>query len=144
MIREAQERDIPRIVELGTRSLKDGPYAGLSEDNPVQSEKLARHIIENIGKVLLWEEEGRVSGLLGFIVYDHYFSGEKTAQEIMWYVEPEYRAGGAGMKLFWKAHELAKEMGARNMQFTAPTEQVGAIYKRFGYLQLEVCYQKGL
>lgn len=144
MIREAELQDVPRIVELGSRSMKDGPYAGKSEDNSDQSERLAKHIIETAGKVLLWEENNKVTGLLAFIVFDHHFSAEKTAQEIMWYVEPESRPGGAGMQLFWKAHEVAREMGAKNMQFTAPTELVGAIYKRYGYQQLEVCYQKPL
>lgn len=144
MIREAVKEDIPRIVELGTRSMVDGPYAGQAQDNPAQSAALAGNIIGKLGKVLLWEESGKTVGLLAFIVFDHYFSGRKTAQEIMWYVEPEHRAGGSGMHLFWKAHEVAKELGAVDMQFTAPTEQVGSIYKRFGYKQIEVCYQKTL
>lgn len=141
MIRIATLKDIPRIVELGTRSMLDGPYAGKAKDNPEQSALLARHVIENIGRVLLWIEDSQIVGLLGFIVFDHHFTGEKTAQEIMWYVLPEHRPGGAGMQLYWESRKQAKEMGAKVIQFSAPNEQVGAIYKRFGLQQMEVLYQ---
>lgn len=148
MIREATEEDIPRIVALGSQSLIDGPYAGKIKDNPAQTEKLAQRIISDPnGRVLLWEDEdgsGRVSGLLAFIIYAHYFTGEPTANEIMWYVEPGHRGNGAGFRLLWAAEKLALELGAINMAFSAPTNQVGEIYKRFGYHQVEVGYQKEL
>lgn len=121
-----------------------GPYAGISKDNPEQSALLAKNVIETSGKVLLWEVDGIAVGLLAFIVYDHYFSGEKTAIEMIWFVLPEHRTGAAALRLLWAAQDLAKEMGAKKMQFTAPTETVGQLYKRFGYKQIEVCYQKEL
>src|SRR5438105_13265292 len=95
-VREATLADVPRIVELGSRSLVDGPYAGVFEDNPAQSEKFATQIIVGLGKVLLWEtDEGHIAGLLGFLVAPHYFSGVITATEIMWYVEKSHREGGS-------------------------------------------------
>ncbi len=144
MIREATAHDIPRIVELGSRSLIDGPYKDLVKDTPEQSARLALQVIEKAGRVLLWEENGRVSGMLAFILFPHYFTGEMTAGELMWYVEPEARPGGAALRLLWAAEELAHSLGAKKMQFTAPNEQVGDIYKRFGYGKIEVSYQKEL
>lgn len=143
MIRLATIADIDRIVELGSRSLVDGPYAG-EKDNPEQTRKLAEKVILEIGRVLLWEENGVITGFLAFIIYDHYFTAEKMAQELVWYCIPESRAGGSGLKLMWAAERMAKELGAVKFQFTAPNEIVGDIYKRFGYTQLEVAYQKDL
>lgn len=143
-IREATLADVPAIVELGRRSLAEGPYAALVAENPEQFTRLAEQIISQAGRVLLWEEDGEVKGLLAFTVGPHFLSGEVTAGEIMWYVEPESRPGGAAMRLFWAAEELARELGATKMQFTAPTEGVGAVYKRYGYSQVEVLYQKEL
>ena len=144
MIRRATEADIPRIVELGSRSMVDGPYAGKFKNNPEHSAKFASYIVGGAGLVLLWEEDGHVGGLIGFLVLPHYFNGEVVASEMMWYVEPEHRAGGAAMHLMWEAQKEAKRMGATRMAFAAPNEEVGRIYRRFGYKPLETVYEKEL
>jgi ribosomal protein S18 acetylase RimI-like enzyme len=142
-IREAQPSDIPRISELASRSLVDGPYAGVIQDNPQRAKQFAESVLVN-GKILLGEEDGEVIGLLGFITAEHHFSGQKYAAELMWYVLPEHRKTGIGLKLLWEAEKQAKAMGAEDMVFTAPNEAVAAIYKRFGYSQLEVVCRKRL
>lgn len=146
MIREATQADIPRIVEIGSNSLADGPYRDIIADKPEQSAKLAIAILaSDKGKILLWENEaGKVVGLLAFLVSDHYFTGEPTANEIMWYVEKEERAGCPAIRLIWAAETAAKAMGATYFGFTAPTSEVESLYKRFGYQQIEVSYGKKL
>lgn len=144
MIRLAEVKDVPRIVQLGSRSLVDGPYRGILADNPKQTAIFTRQVVENIGKVLLWEEDGKVTGLLAFIVCDHYLTGEKVAEELMWYVEPEARAGCPALRLLWAAQDMAKEMGAKKMKFTAPNNDVGRLYERFGYHQIEAVFLKEL
>ena len=144
MIREATIDDIPRIVELGRRSLQDGPYAGRIEDNPEQVAKFAGLVISVLGKVLLWEEDVPATGVFAFIVAPHFFDGRKFAQELIWYVLPEARKGGAALKLLWEAERIAKGLGVKFLQLTAPTSEVESIYGRFGYKQQEVVYQKGL
>lgn len=142
-IRIASERDLERIVELGSRSLVDGPYAGIIKDNPDCAREFAARVLSG-GTVLLGEEDGQVVGLVGFIVADHHFSGQRYAAELMWYVEPEHRKGGIAMQLMWEAEKLAKDKGAESMIFTAPNDSVASLYKRFGYEQLEVVYSKSL
>jgi GNAT superfamily N-acetyltransferase len=83
-------------------------------------------------------------GLLGFIVFPHYFSRELTAGELMWYVEPEFRQSFTALALLRKAEQMARAMGAKRMQFTAPTVEVGKAYEALGYKQIEVSYQKEL
>lgn len=143
MIREATAADLPRIGELGSRSLQDGPYAGIIEDRPEVARRCAEMVMRD-GKILLAEEEGRVGGLLGFIMADHHFSGQRYAAELMWYVEPEHRKGGIALKLLWEAEKEAKQLGAKSMVFTAPNEDVADLYKRFGYRKLEVTFMKAL
>lgn len=143
MIRVATQEDIPRIIELGSLSLEDGPYAGVIRDVPAQA-ALCAHEVMDKGRILLGEEDGVVVGLIGFIIANHHFSGQKYAAELMWFVPEEHRKGGMGMKLLWEAEKQAKEMGAEDMLFTAPNTSVAAIYKRFGYEELEVTYRKTL
>lgn len=143
MIRIATQEDIPRIIELGSRSLQDGPYAGIIRDVPAQAEYCA-HEVMGKGRILLGEEDGKVVGMLGFVVANHHFSGQRYAAELAWYVLPEHRKGGPGLKLLWEAEKQAKEMGAETFIFTAPNEDVSALYSRFGYKKLEVAYKKEL
>ena len=146
MIRAATTDDVSDIVRLGSQSLIDGPYAGMLKDTPEQSAKLAIEVIEKSnGKILLYQNDaGKVAGLLGFLVFPHYFTQEPTATEIMWYVEPNERKEGGAIKLLWEAEKQAKEMGATRMGFSAPNEEVGKLYERFGYRKLEVTYMKEL
>lgn len=146
MIRAATEADVPEIVRLGSQSLIDGPYAGMLKDTPEQSAKLAMETINRSnGRILLYvNDAGNVAGLLGFVVFPHYFTGELTATEIMLYVLPAERAGGAGLKLMWAGEQQAKEMGAERMGFTAPNEEIGKLYERRGYIKMEVSYLKKL
>jgi hypothetical protein len=142
MIREATLEDLPRILELGDAFLAEGTYQGKKKSRE-HAEKFARLIIEGIGKILLWEEDDkRVTGILAFILLPHYFTGEMTAQEIMWFVEPQFRKGCPSFRLLWAAEALAKSLGATTMQFTAPTRNAAALYERFGYKPLEMTFEK--
>jgi predicted N-acetyltransferase YhbS len=142
-IRKAVASDVPRIVELGSRSLQDGPYAGIIDDIPAQAARFAAQVLES-GEILVGEDDGKVVGLLGFIVADHHFSGQRYAAELMWYTLPEERKGGIGLKLLWEAEKRAKDMGAESFVFTAPNDEVATLYKRFGYSKMEVAYRKVL
>jgi Acetyltransferase (GNAT) family len=145
LIRAATEADLPDIVRLGRQSLIDGPYAGIIKDNPEHAAQLALSVIQGRGgRILLLEIEKRVVGLLGFFIFVHYFTGEPTATEIMWYVEPESRIGIGGLELMWEAEKQAKEMGATWMGFTAPNEAVGEFYERRKYRKMETTYAKEL
>jgi hypothetical protein len=143
-IREATEQDAPRIVEMGSRSLREGPYSD-EIDNPEQSLKTALEVMRSeSGKILVAEFGGKLIGLLGFVLYPHYFTGQMTAIELMWWVEPEQRASWTAIMLLRAAQRMAKSMGATKMQFSAPTEEVGKAYESLGYKKLEVAYQRTL
>lgn len=133
---------------MGSRSLAEGPYRNQISDNPDETGKFALQVMQQ-GKILVAEEDSQLIGLLAFIVFPHYFSGELTAGEVMWYVEPEYRQAesfgkSVALELLDRAEGMARESGAMRMQLTAPTDAVGILYKRRGYKQIEVSYQKEL
>ena len=145
IIREATPHDAARIVEMGRKFFLSGPYRAQLEDKPERFLGFTSALIANpSAKVLVAEDvNGFVVGVLAILLSPHYLSGELVGVELIWYVEPEHR-GQVSLELFWAAEKLAKEMGAVRMQFTAPNEQVGAIYKRLHYTQLEVGYQRSL
>lgn len=142
MIREATEDDIPRLVEMGRRFIEESVYKDFMVENPEQMESLIGQILANPqGRILVSENDGKPNGMLALIAFPHYFSGELIAGEIVWWVDPEARAGGTGLKLMRKAEQLAIEMGAVKMQMVAPDERIGKLYQHFGYEKVESTYQ---
>lgn len=143
-IRDAVKTDIPRIVELGTRFWSEG-YKGQEEIDQDIAFKFAENMLANPnGKIIVAEKDGEVVGLIGFIVFRHFWTNVLTGQELFWYCLPEHRPGGIAMRLMWEAERVARELGVVDMVFTAPSEAVGQIYKRFGYKFLEIGCQKRL
>lgn len=146
MIRDAVESDIPQIVELGRKFLLEGPYKDIIEDHPEVPTELAHKLLDlSSARVLVLENGEKIEGVLAFIIYPHFYSGMQTAQELIWYVLPEARHKAFDvLAMVRMAQRLAKQMGAKYMQFTAPTPDVGLLYEHMGYKQIEVGYQKEL
>ena len=141
MIRLATKEDIPRLVEMGQRFRAHSTYSQYLADNPEQMAKLGQQLIDVDG-LLISERDGKIIGMMGFILHNHFLSGEKVAGEVFWWMEPEYR--GDGLRLLHEAERRSKAAGAKYMHMIAPTEQVETIYKRLGYQYVEATYQKSL
>lgn len=144
VIREATINDAISVVTMGRKFLMEGPYKGKLTDVPEYFIKFTMGLIDNpSAKVLVADNHGLLIGVLAFMFGPHYLSGESVASELIWYVEPMYR-GQVSLELYYAAVKLAKEMGAKRMHFTAPTDAIGAIYLRLGYNKVETGYQKEL
>jgi GNAT superfamily N-acetyltransferase len=130
---------------MGRRFLAEGPYRDEVTDNPEQATGFFVQLLKNPGgRILVSEYQGKLIGVFAFLVFPHFFSGEMTAGELLWYVEPEARKGGAGLKLLAAAEAMARDLGAKRMQMVAPTAEIEQLYKRRGYHQVEVGYQRRL
>jgi hypothetical protein len=99
--------------------------------------------------VLVAEDGAKVVGVFAMAIAPHFYSGEVTACELIWYVLPEHRSGHnlrtmPGLMLLREAELYARSVGATRMQMTAPTDGSDAAYKRLGYHRLEIGYQRSL
>ena len=141
MIRLAGEADIPRLVEMGKRFRGSTTYAGHIAENLDRMANTAARLAATDG-VLVSERDGRIVGMLGYILFDHFLSGELIAGEVFWWVEPEHR--GDGVRLLFEAEKRARAAGALRMQMIAPTDRVAAVYQKLGYEFVEAAYQKTL
>jgi GNAT superfamily N-acetyltransferase len=142
VIRAAAVEDIPRIVAMGERFMSNPDYNGKIAINPERLSGFAKRLIGGEGVLLLNEREGQITGMLGMLVYDHPMSGEKTAVELFWWVNPESR--GDGIRLMKRAEQIAIESGAKRMQMVAPNDKVARVYQKFGYEFVESTYQRTL
>lgn len=143
MIRRAQPEDMDRLIEMGKRFVEETSYRDLIR---IDSERLAGTIAKvadsEDGAVLVSGSDASVTGMIAMVAYDHPYSGERTAFELVWWVEPEAR--GDGVRLLRAAETWAREQGCRHMQMVAPNERVGALYQRLGYSPVETSYQRSL
>jgi hypothetical protein len=145
-VRLATVEDIEKIVEMGRHFLMASPYKQFLQDKPEAAALFALSILQSMaGRILVSEGDKGVNGVFAFIMAPHYLSGEMTAMELIWYVEPEARAGGISLKLLAEAEKMARELGVKRMQLTAPSEEVGNLYRYCGgYKKMEVTYQRDL
>jgi GNAT superfamily N-acetyltransferase len=142
VIRRAEPEDMERIVEMGQRFVAETEY---SERIAVRPERLLDTVINvatNPDGVIFVSGKDAVTGMIAMLAYDHPFSGERTAFEVVWWVDPEAR--GDGIRLLRAAESWAKEQGATKMQMVAPNQRVGALYERLGYAPIETSYQRSL
>src|SRR3954466_1780011 len=113
LIRLATLEDLPRLVEMGKRFRANSNYKDFIPENSAKMIETATKLIE-LGTVYVSEQDGKLDGMIGFLLFDHPLSGEKTASEIFWWVEPEAR--GTGLKLLNTMKRAAKASGAVKMQ----------------------------
>lgn len=149
-IRIATEKDVPAVTTLALESLEYGPYKGIVQRNPEYAGKLVAQLVSDAnGCIVVSEHKETLDGLFGFIVFPHFYSGEMTAGELIWYTSPEARlmhgfGDSVAFDLLQAGERKAAEMGAKVMQLGAPSEAIGKLYQRRGYSQVEVTYRREL
>jgi len=126
---------------MGQRFREETTYGEHVGENSTQMAKTASQLI-GLDGLLVAERQGKIIGMLGFIVFPHFLSGETVAGEVFWWVEPDFR--GEGVKLLREAEKLAKERGAKRMQMIAPNDHVGQFYQHVGYNFVESTFQRSL
>ena len=146
-IRHATHDDIPRIVEMAQDFYAQTSYAQIV---PLAKESAAGLAILLMADhiLLIAEHEGQAVGMAGLFIEPFTFNISKTvATEIVWYVEPDARATGAGQALLTAIEPAAMAKGAhlvRMMTLHSSPPQAAALYARRGYVPTEHAFSKEL
>lgn len=141
-IREATTNDVNALVAMGTRFL-DSVYARKIHANADALRSLSVGLLASADAVIYVAELGsEIVGMMGLMRYVHPMSGELTASEVMWWVDPERR--GSGIRLFRVGEAWAQDSGATVIQMIAPSPEVERFYVRAGYEPVERTYQRRL
>ena len=108
MIRQAKQEDRERLLEMGMRFVSDTEYGGFIRTNRrAMSETFEGVMASQDGTVLVQELDGVLVGMILMVIYAHPFSGERVASELAWWVDPEARNSGAGVRLLRAAEGWA-------------------------------------
>ena len=144
MIRAATIEDVDRIVEMGVRFVAQTDYHQVFEPSPEKIASTVENLLKSDNAAIFVSGNGHgVNGMIIVVVFEHPWTGQTTASEMVWWVEPEAR-GVTGIKLLRTAEKWAAESGATQMQMVAPNVGVGDIYMRMGYAPIEMSFYRRL
>jgi len=137
---------VARVDDLGVVLAMAERFVGASQYHvwAVDPERVAAlfDVCRQTGAVLLAVDVDReevAAGMLAFFVADHPLTGERYAEELAFWVEPEHRGGTAARRLIARASEYARQRHASCLKMSQPESSpaVGALYQRAGFVAVE-------
>lgn len=140
IIRCVDHKTLDKTLEITKRMHAAGRFKDL-DYNDEKCRALICHCIDNPGSYFFYVAEmndGRIAGFHMGNVQEYFFSKEKMAQSISFYVAPEYRGSSAAVKLLIAFKKWAIKRGAVEMVFGsglsegAPLAVVDTFLKRMG------------
>lgn len=143
-IRHATPDDVPRLVDMSRHFLASTAYGRLLIPTTEQLEAFVVLILTH-GGALVAEVDGQVEGMIGVVALAHPITQELVAEEVAWWVEPDYRKGTIGPRLLQAAEDWASVKGVTVLKMVAPAKSdVGKYYERHGYTAFETAFVKVL
>lgn len=94
----------------------------------------------------VYEKDGKARGVLGSYSGVHVYAPCQIANEIMFWIDPEYRGGSAAVKLIRAYEAWAKSRGCMVCELVGlgNDPSVGNLYARLGYSPAEKHFLKVL
>lgn len=140
-IRHATTADRDRLLEMVHHFLAATIYA---ETIDVAHLPVALDQLLTIGVFVVAEQDGALVGMLGGMVYDHFLTNARTANECVWWVEPSARGGVVAKGLLTAFEAWARERGARFIDIGSWNPRLDRWYARLGYAPRERLFVKEL
>lgn len=145
-IRLAQtEEDIDSVIELSKDFFNASPYSKSVEFSERRVKEVIRScLLSPLGCVILLETDtGTSVGMLIAAASTTIFSEDLLAQELAWWVDPQYR-GRESLHLIEAYEEWAAVIGCRLIALGSIPEltELDKLYRRLGYTPKEQSYIK--
>lgn len=136
-VRPAVEADIPTILELGGMLHAESPRYREFSYSPKKVARLAMYVIGE-GGALVAEKDGKIIGLIAGMVSEHWFSEDKIATDLTFFIVPEERKKGRAALMLVRAFEAwAESKGARHIVPGTSTQLdadgTARFYEKLGY-----------
>lgn len=151
VIRLAHHADVPAIVEMGQRFLAFSRYGQLFNPEPAHVEAAISGLLDSDwGHVVVATVDGKIVGFLLATLSTIWFAPEAlTATELAWWVDPEARSSGAGIRLVRHFEQWARFRGARcaslcDLVIDGQEQPAADIINRLGYRVVERASMKEL
>lgn len=147
IVRPANSDDVQSIVRMGRAFWDAIPY---NDGIPYCPDSLAMTCNQMIAQgLLVYAHTDKPVGAVGALCSPLFTNRDYlVAAELFWWVEPEYRNSGVGVRMESKLKELAKQAGVYRLSMMAveglELEKAAALYERMGYQPTERTWSKRL
>lgn len=136
-IREATINDSVQILEMLLNFAASSPYTNLVDTYRIG--QMAGSFILDADKLALICPG---QGILLAMFMPFAWGKVRTATEMAWWVEPEYRGNGVGQALIEAFQEWAADKECKAITLTSLDSSVDKLYGRLGYKLCEQTYIK--
>ena len=151
-VRTATIDDIDDVYALCREFQAMSPYCDIdvSEEHFY---KFLAHYLEPKPKehiIMVYEKDGEIGGIIAgqITVGSLFFSENRIATEMVWYVEPHLRAGMAPMRLLQAYEKWAEMMGCKKISLaaldTAQRPALTSMYEKMGYVSTEETFVRDI
>ncbi len=150
MIRPAVISDLVRLQDMGARFFAASGLDRWFSYKPQDfSTTITNIMASDRGLALVGDGPTGVVGMIVALTYPVYFNfSHFTTQELVWWVEPEYRGSSMGAELRDGLETWAKGKGGLTMEMgaleTLRPEALARLYERKGYTSKERTFIKRL
>ena len=140
-IRLATVLDLERLTEMATRFLQETAYGRVCGAAPPERIAPVVSLVLEGGVGLVAVVGGSLVAFCGLVESEHVLSGERFADEVALWVEPEYRSGTIGPRLIRAAEDWARQRGLSYLKMVAPDgAKLNRFLRRQGYAAVETAY----
>lgn len=144
-VRPATANDVPGIVDMARQFYATTSYCDWAPFNPETVSALATGLL-NEHVMLVAEHDDALVGMVGLFVVPFMFNADMTAAyEVVWWVNEEARATGAGKALLGAIEPACQAKGCDAIQMVHlrnSPPQAAMIYERAGFVHTESSYTK--
>lgn len=145
-IRNATEADLPAIVRMAAAFYPTTSYPGLAPMDEASVAGVARFCMD-AGVMLVADDDG-VCGMVGLVISPFLFNAQiTTANEVVWWVDPQAQGKGAGKALLAAIEPACRAKGCAGVvmvHMANSPPQAAALYERMGFSHTESTYTKVL
>lgn len=143
-IRLATEEDVDTLVQLAEDFYHESPYSNYVQFSQRRVKEVIRScLLSPLGVVIVLESDTRPVGMLVAAASTNIFSEDLLAQEVAWFVDPQYR-GRESLHMVEAYEEWARVIGCKLVALAHIPEvtNLDRLYKRLGYNPMEQAYIK--
>ncbi|MBA3578923.1 MAG: GNAT family N-acetyltransferase [Gemmatimonadaceae bacterium] len=145
MIRAATDSDLGAVQTMALRFIASTDYQHRLAFSTAHVEAFVQQTIENPhAVVLVSEHKGQLVGMMAVVLFIHPLTGERTASEMAWWMDPAHRGGRDAIRMLSEAEQWAMGQGAVMFHMIAPDERTAEFYERLDYRKIETSYGRRL
>jgi GNAT superfamily N-acetyltransferase len=148
MISTATLHDMGGLIEMGLAFYEESGFSNETEFSAESFSQTCTHLIGS-GGVFVAKHGDKYVGMAGAMAYPFYFNkAHMTAQEMFWWVAPEFRGGVSAMKLLRALEWWAASKGCQSISMISLPKlthsPAASLYQRIGYRASEQTFIRSL